>query len=123
MKKSRTVCVCAQCGAESSRWNGQCMQCGAWNTMKEEIRSPKAAEHVPVFSETPVRAVPLADLPTEEEERLAIGNDGWDRAVGGGIVSGSLLLLGGDPGIGKSTLILQVAAALGRVGHKVLYAS
>lgn len=123
MKKSRTVFVCAQCGAESSRWNGQCMQCGAWNTMNEEIRSPKAAEHVPVFSETPVRAVPLADLPTEEEERLAIGNDEWDRAVGGGIVSGSLLLLGGDPGIGKSTLILQVAAALGRRGHKVLYAS
>ncbi len=123
MKKSKTVFVCAECGAESSRWNGQCMQCGAWNTLNEQTVSAKQVATLPLFSSEPITAIPLADVPMQEAGRLAVGNEEWDRAVGGGIVPGSLLLLGGDPGIGKSTLILQVASALGQSGQAVLYAS
>ena len=123
MKKSKMIFVCASCGAESSRWNGQCLQCGAWNTMNEKQVTMRKSETLLPFGAEAVALIPLADAPIQEAKRIVIGNPEWDRAVGGGIVPGSLLLIGGDPGIGKSTLVLQVASALGAVGRKVLYAS
>ncbi len=110
--KSKTVYVCTECGFESPKWMGKCTECGAWNTMEEDVRLPqKAAVNTskPVCS---LSARPLSEISADDEHRFVTGNSELDRVLGGGIVKGSVVLLSGDPGIGKSTILLQVCSAL-----------
>lgn len=120
MAKNKTVFYCTECGAQTLRWSGQCMQCGAWNTLEERVVSAKTSHTVKATSDT--RALRFSEVNADATRRWPIGDREWDRTLGGGIVPGSLILLGGDPGVGKSTLILQVATTLAE-SHSVLYAS
>lgn len=118
---------CQNCGYESSKWMGQCPGCREWNTFVEEIiqKSSYAAATGGNGDRRQRAAVPsvLAEISVREEDRLKTGLAELDRVLGGGIVCGSLTLVGGDPGIGKSTLLLQVCRNLSAEGHKVLYIS
>jgi DNA repair protein RadA/Sms len=119
--------VCGTCGAASLRWEGQCRSCGNWNTLVESIvESPRAARSRSAAPVAAPRVTPLSELDEAEGERIAIGIREIDRVLGGGLVPGSLVLLGGEPGIGKSTLVLSVCGAVahatGGTG-RVLYAS
>lgn len=123
MAKARKKFVCQQCGAESPRWQGQCEDCGGWNTLVEEAGATVfAARH---DLQGGGRLLALASLDTEVElpGRETTGIAEFDRALGGGLVAGSATLIGGDPGIGKSTLLLQAAAAMARRGLDVAYIS
>ena len=125
MAKNRSQFICQTCGAVSTRWQGKCDACNEWNTLVEEnastgIGAAPAARSV--RKGTPVQLVPLSGS-IEEAPRIACGIDEFDRVTGGGFVHGSALLVGGDPGIGKSTLLMQAAAALARKGHSVIYVS
>lgn len=125
--KASTVFFCSNCGYESSKWMGQCPGCREWNTFVEEPiqKSPYKAAAAPVGDRRQERAVPsvLSEICVREEDRLQTGFAELDRVLGGGIVCGSLTLVGGDPGIGKSTLLLQVCGKLSERGHKILYIS
>lgn len=116
MAKARRVFVCEACGADSPRWVGQCPECGAWNTLTETrsvlaARSGTRASRASGYAgET--ETAPLAHIKPEATRRRAVGLAEFDRVLGGGLVPGSVALIGGDPGIGKSTLLLQVAAAV-----------
>lgn len=109
MAKARTIFACQNCGAQSPKWLGRCPDCGAWNSMAEE-RIERPPPSSPVGSRT--AAVPLSSVEPLASGRISTGIGELDRVLGGGIVPGSLILVGGDPGIGKSTLILQAAASL-----------
>ena len=118
--KQKTVFTCQKCGSQSPKWLGKCPDCGAWNSMAEEV-AVKPAQCGPVGERS--RPVPICDVPAQGETRLESGINELDRVLGGGIVPGSLVLIGGDPGIGKSTLLLQAMHHLaGRTGE-VLYVS
>ena len=128
MAKIKTIYQCRECGATSPKWLGKCPTCGAWNTYEEEVvASPKAGgKAAGGFGARAARADapqarPLGEITGQGPERLPLGDDELDRVLGGGLVRGSLLLVGGEPGIGKSTLMLQVALRLDR--YKVLYVS
>ncbi len=124
MPKARTVFFCTECGGESHRWEGQCPHCKAWNTLVEErVRPLPATERAARDRSGVTRAVALVDVQGVERPRWRIGLAELDFVLGGGIVPGSVVLLGGDPGIGKSTLLLQVSARLAGAGYKVLYVS
>ena len=103
--KSKTKFVCSECGYETRKWLGKCPACMQWNTFTEE-----AAKVTPGgISTAPLpKAIPLTEVSKESEERVKTGMQELDRVLGGGIVDGSLVLVGGDPGIGKSTLLLQI---------------
>ncbi|MBI2862872.1 MAG: DNA repair protein RadA [Chloroflexi bacterium] len=116
--RARSRLVCRECGSATPRWVGRCPQCGAWNSLVEEAAIPPQRRPGPVPSPQS-----LAELPVAAQPRLATSLTEFDRVLGGGVVPGSLILLGGDPGVGKSTLVLQVAAELARAGHTVLYVS
>ncbi|MDE6666766.1 MAG: DNA repair protein RadA [Clostridia bacterium] len=120
--KTQTEFVCSECGATSPRWLGRCPSCGKFNTMAEEIITP--AENTKSVKKPSLggRAKPLSQITFEKYERTSSGISEFDNVLGGGIVAGSLVLLGGDPGIGKSTLLTQIAAHLS-AKHKVLYFS
>ena len=120
--KMKTAFFCQSCGYESSKWMGQCPGCREWNTFVEELSKPtsKASAKGMTGNVTPVF---LKDIEVNSEERILTGSTELDRVLGGGIVKGSLVLIGGDPGIGKSTLLLQVARDLSISGRKVLYVS
>ena len=126
MAKSRTVYRCTECGAEFPKWAGRCDSCAAWNTLAEE---PVA--NVPTSKRTAARAAAGAAAPTvqlgivtgAETHRWKTGLNEFDFVLGGGIVPGSMVLVGGEPGIGKSTLLLQVTARLETAGHATLYVS
>jgi DNA repair protein RadA/Sms len=124
MAKLKTRFVCQACGSVASRWQGQCADCAEWNTLVQEasVASIFSAKH---DLSSGGRAVALVGLDAEVAlpERLASGITEFDRAIGGGIVPGSAMLVGGDPGIGKSTLLLQVAARLASAGQRVAYVS
>ncbi len=124
MAKLKTRYVCQACGSVASRWQGQCIDCAEWNTLVQEasVESIFAAKH---DLSGGGRAVTLIGLNAEVPlpVRLATGIAEFDRAIGGGIVPGSAMLVGGDPGIGKSTLLLQVAARLASEGRRVVYVS
>ncbi|HYE82984.1 MAG TPA: DNA repair protein RadA [Clostridia bacterium] len=122
MAKIRTKFVCNECGSESPKWMGRCPECGQWNTLVEEVEQKEAQAQRRLVG---VLAKPeaLPDISDNIEERLSTGNSELDRVMGGGIVKGSLILVGGDPGIGKSTLLLQVSSSIGIKGLKVLYIS
>lgn len=124
MAKEKTVFFCKECGYESSKWQGQCPGCHEWNTMVEAPAAKKtrggAASCIKPVIVKPAR---LNEIETQEECRQATGMDELDRVLGGGIVPGSLILVGGDPGIGKSTLLLQMCRLLAGQQTKVLYVS
>ena len=117
MEKGR-VFVCQQCGRESVKWLGHCPDCEGWNTFVETLRTPVSHSRTTRSSNAPLE---LSQTPTEEIPRIAINMEEFNRVLGGGIVPGSLVLIGGDPGIGKSTLLLQVSAMVAQGGGKVLY--
>ncbi len=122
MAKSKEVYICQNCGATSPKWQGQCTACGEWNTLSAESRRPGAAPGRPPGA---ARTQPTSTLAAESlaaPARLGTGSTELDRVLGGGLVEGSVTLLGGDPGIGKSTLMLQAAAGLCAAGT-VLYAT
>lgn len=119
-KGKKNVFFCQNCGHEEKKWLGQCPMCKEWNTFVEETISEGIS-----FSKTVSRAdvVTLSSVKTDSEERTKTGIEELDRVLGGGIVQGSLILVGGDPGIGKSTLLLQVCQKLSQKKHQVLYIS
>ena len=119
-KGKKSVFFCQNCGHEEKKWLGQCPMCKEWNTFVEETVSDGVS-----FSKTVSRAevVTLSSVKTDSEERTKTGIEELDRVLGGGIVPGSLILVGGDPGIGKSTLLLQVCQKLSQEKHQVLYIS
>ena len=127
--KSSSIFFCQECGYESSKWMGQCPGCRQWNTFVEEAvsKSPYAgmtsAQGVGKNSRGSVQPSVLSEITIRKEDRLSTGIGELDRVLGGGVVKGSLTLVGGDPGIGKSTLLLQVCRNLSASGHKVLYIS
>ena len=115
MPAVRTTYLCQQCGAASPKWAGQCPSCGAWNTLVETVAAPRAAARRPSAAQVVAGAVsvfPIGQVENAEASRLASGISEVDRVLGGGFVPGSITLFGGDPGIGKSTLLLQLAARL-----------
>ncbi len=122
MPKNLTQFVCNECGYTSPKWLGRCPDCGKFNTLVEEAISPLPTKNKPPMSATPSRAIPLSKVTFEKFERVSSGIKELDVVLGGGIVRGSLILVGGDPGVGKSTLLTEVAAHLAKE-HKVLYLS
>ena len=123
--KIKSVFFCQECGYESAKWMGQCPACRAWNSFAEETVSPqKSVKQVKGAGAGPKsRPAVLNEISMEEEHRLPTHIEELDRVLGGGIVSGSLTLVGGDPGIGKSTLLLQMCQKLSADQRKVLYIS
>jgi len=122
MAKIRTKFVCSECGSESPKWMGKCPECGQWNTLVEEVEQ-RDSQAQQSFAGILSKPESLLDISEDIEERLSTGSYELDRVLGGGIVKGSLVLVGGDPGIGKSTLLLQIANNIGNNGKKVLYVS
>ncbi len=124
MAKTANIFYCQNCGNESAKWMGQCPACKAWNSFVEEP-AKKAPKAMGAMTRKGPGAVPgsLNEIQITKENRLSCGSTELDRVLGGGIVAGSLILVGGDPGIGKSTLLLQVAKAISDKGEKVLYVS
>ncbi|MGR3541731.1 MAG: DNA repair protein RadA [Hasllibacter sp.] len=125
MPKDVKAFTCAKCGAAHPRWSGRCDACGAWNTIQEEQGLSVAGPSKKSLGMAKGRKVPLTDLSEEQEapRRALSGIGELDRVLGGGLTAASATLVGGDPGIGKSTVLLQAAAALGRAGRKVIYVS
>ncbi|WP_019244350.1 MULTISPECIES: DNA repair protein RadA [Bacillus] len=130
MAKKKTKFICQSCGYESPKWMGKCPGCSEWNKMIEEVEFVKplrkgAFTHsdAPGSAGVRVKAAPITSIETSIESRIQTDLRELNRALGGGIVQGSLVLIGGDPGIGKSTLLLQVSAQLAQKGQKVLYVS
>ena len=128
MSATRSVYLCQQCGASSPKWAGQCPSCEAWNTLVETVvvrSAPSVAsaarnrEHAAAAGAASIS--PIGEVSSAEANRLASGIGELDRVLGGGLVPGSIVLFGGDPGIGKSTLLLQLAARLSAAGHATLY--
>jgi DNA repair protein RadA/Sms len=119
MARSRSVHSCTECGGASPKWQGQCPHCGAWNTLVESVATPPTKRFESV---TGARSaiVPLAGVQAKSVERIPTGLSEFDRVLGGGLVPGGVVLLGGDPGIGKSTLLLQASATLG-AAQRTLY--
>lgn len=120
-KAKKSMYFCQNCGHEESKWLGQCPACREWNTFVEEKVTPAASKAVKERKDAQV--VTLSSIETDEDDRMASGIEELDRVLGGGIVKGSLVLVGGDPGIGKSTLLLQVCQRLSAAGRKLLYIS
>jgi DNA repair protein RadA/Sms len=125
MKPPKSVFACTECGSQSQKWLGRCPDCGAWNTFVEEkMAVPMAgAKQAPSSAMSGGKAQLYDDVSAVATERLSTGIDEFDRVLGGGIVPGSLVLLGGEPGIGKSTLLLQAAAHFAQAVGPVLYCS
>lgn len=124
MPKEELIFVCSDCGGESTKWSGKCFNCGAWNTLKE-FKSPASrqggqnAKGKSVRNTIPSEVSPIDQIQTKNFQRIITGIIEVDRVLGGGIIPGSVILVGGDPGIGKSTLLLQVASKI----ENVLYVS
>ncbi len=114
MAKARSVFTCTECGGQAARWQGQCPHCKAWNTMVETVAEAAAApgSRFAALAGATGRLQPLAELEAREDPRIPTGIDEFDRVLGGGLVAGGVVLIGGDPGIGKSTLLLQALARL-----------
>jgi len=124
MAKEKRYYVCKECGYKSVNWMGRCSSCGNWNTFVEKIEDPKKKKRrIETGIKENNKPLPITKIATVEKQRLTTGTEELDRVLGGGIVSGSLVLLGGAPGIGKSTLILQVASLFSEKYGKTLYFS
>jgi DNA repair protein RadA/Sms len=127
-KPPKTVFVCQECGAQSPKWLGRCADCSAWNSFVEErpqdpVAAADGGPHRYALAGAASTARLYSEITLEEHARISTGIDEFDRVLGGGIVPGSLVLLGGEPGIGKSTLLLQAAANIARTAGAVLYSS
>ena len=122
MAAPTTIHVCSACGHEAARWAGQCPGCGEWNTLHEERRAGPTRTGAR-RRHAAVRPITLAAVEAESEQRLATGIGELDNVLGGGIVPGSLILIGGAPGIGKSTLTTMALASLLEAGRRTLYVS
>src|SRR5260370_27960950 len=123
-KSSETIFVCQSCGHQSGKWLGKCPECGEWNSLVEErVRQTRKAGGRNGFRLRDVTAVAYRDIESQDDARVSSGVTEFDRVLGGGIVPGTLVLIGGDPGIGKSTLLLQVADRLSNNSATVLYVS
>lgn len=126
MAKTRTHYICQQCGAQHTRWMGRCTECGTWDSLVEERSSPRATaangrkRGIVAESDAPVL---LTQISSDDTKRLSMRGEELQRVLGGGLVPGSVVLVGGDPGIGKSTLLIQVAAEFARTHGKTLYVS
>lgn len=120
MPKNKTVYVCRECGAEYSKWNGKCTSCGAWNTLEETVPVTVGTGKAAPVGE--FKYSRISEISYDDETRYGTGISELDRVLGGGLVKGSLVLIGGDPGIGKSTLLLQICGFMGN-GHTILYVS
>jgi DNA repair protein RadA/Sms len=123
MAKQKTKFCCQECGHESPKWLGKCPGCQAWNTFVEELETTRSQMIHSSLLHTKEKAISIINIKSGEEQRILTGNNELNRVLGGGLVPGSLLLVGGDPGIGKSTLLLQTSHDLTQVGKKVLYIS
>src|SRR6188474_985504 len=122
--KKETVFVCQNCGHATGKWLGKCAECGEWNSLVEEKSQPARRNGGRTgFKLRDVSAVPFTEIEPQDDVRISSGVTEFDRVLGGGIVPGTLVLIGGDPGIGKSTLLLQVADRLSASGTTVLYVS
>jgi len=121
MPKSTITFVCTECGGESIRWAGQCPHCRAWNTL-QEFQVREAARDSRSRPHEAARPLPLSEIGSEDAPRMPLGWGELNRVLGGGVVPGSIVLIGGEPGVGKSTLLMHAAAQVARVG-KVLYVS
>ena len=121
MAKSKSIYSCTECGANSPKWQGQCPGCDAWNTLVETIAEKTSGHRFEALAPT-AKLQNLSEIEARETERIATGIGEFDRALGGGLVPGGVVLIGGDPGIGKSTLLLQALSLLS-IGQKVLYIS
>lgn len=121
-KTAKTLFACQSCGYESPKWMGRCTECGAWDSFAEEVRRPAAAGKQAMTAKGN-RPVPIDAVELVDEERQSTGIAEFDRVLGGGLVPGTLILIGGDPGIGKSTLMLQALHGIAATGRKVLYVS
>src|SRR6201986_1320991 len=124
MAKRSSSYICQNCGAVYGRWQGKCDACGEWNTIAEENSATARRQHA---GRAPDKGRPFALEPltgeTHDAPRLACGVAEFDRVTGGGFVRGSVLLIAGDPGVGKSTILIQVAAGLARAGQRTVYIS
>ena len=113
-KQANTVFLCQNCGYESRKWLGKCPECGEWNSLVEErVVTTKKGAGRDGFRVREAKAIAYTEIESQDDKRISSGVTEFDRVLGGGIVPGTLVLLGGDPGIGKSTLLLQVADAVG----------
>ena len=124
MAKVKKAFFCRNCGFEAPKWLGRCPSCGEWNTFTEEVIARESGGGPATVANLPkARPQRIADIHESEHRRIDLGNREVNRVLGGGLVPGSLVLLGGEPGIGKSTLLLQMCRNLSRDGHRVLYIS
>ncbi len=121
MARARILYVCQQCGSRQTRWSGRCPDCSEWNSLVEERVSPEPSARRPTLSSA--GAVPITEIEPLDAARVCTGIEEFDRILGGGAVFGSAILIGGDPGIGKSTLLLQAADRIAASGYRVLYAT
>lgn len=121
MAKAKTIWYCTECGADTPKWEGKCPACGAWNTLVEERAPAKSASRKAGAGGLKARPVKVSDLEATEESRIKMPSQELNRVLGGGLVAGSLVLIGGEPGIGKSTLVLQNILSI--KSRKVLYVS
>lgn len=123
--KNKTVYICSNCGFEATKWSGKCSDCGSWNTMEEGVKistSSSKASVAPVFNSNGIHPMRINEISVTNEHRYHTGLSELDRVLGGGIVKGSLVLISGDPGIGKSTILLQICEYLGQ-SLDILYVS
>lgn len=121
-KKKKTVYVCQECGYDTPKWMGRCPGCGAWNTLVEETIAPEPAKGgLRLGLSDAQKPQPIAEVKIEDMPRFLTGSGELDRVLGGGIIPGSMVLIVGDPGVGKSSLTLRVCADVARQGKKVLY--
>ena len=123
MAKAKSIYSCTECGAVSPKWQGQCPGCGLWNTLVETVAEASAATSRYAGSGAASRPQQLSEIRPREEPRLPSGLEEFDRVLGGGLVAGGVVLIGGDPGIGKSTLLLQALAKMAVAKQVVLYVS
>src|ERR1700722_15933393 len=126
MAKASTQFTCQACGAFFPRWVGRCTSCGAWNTLVEEAAPKRSASLAPQDASLPTlaaRAQRVGEVDADHAARLPTGLGELDRVLGGGAVLGGVTLVGGDPGVGKSTLLMQALAGLAAQGHRSLYVS
>lgn len=121
MVKQKTIWACLECGHKQPKWSGSCPVCQKWNTFSEDIEIVEKAGRFETLPSSPARPMRVSEVQDKEIPRLCSGIGEFDRLLGGGVVPGSLTLIGGDPGIGKSTLLLQISQALSSQGLVVLY--
>ena len=121
-KKKKTAYVCQSCGYDTSKWMGKCPGCGAWNSMVEEIVVPESeARRSGLGGTDAAPPQPIGEITAEDLPRFSTGSGELDRVLGGGVIPGSMVLVVGDPGVGKSSLTLRVSADIARAGRRVLY--